>query len=59
MKLNTQKRIETENNREQDKWKSVLQINKQRYIGKTMGNFGNRIDARLVNNKKDYLKCIS
>ena len=59
MKLNTQKRIETENNRYQDEWKSVLQINKQRYIRKTMGNFGNRIDARLVNNEKDYFKCIS
>ena len=59
MKLNTQKRIGTENNRYQDKCKSVLQINKQRYIWKTMGNFGNRIDARLVNNEKDYFKCIS
>ena len=59
MKLNTQKRIGTENNRYQDKYKSVLQINKQRYIRKTMGNFGNRIDARLVNNEKDYFKCIS
>ena len=24
-----------------------------------MGNVGNRIDLKLVNNKKDYLKCTS
>ena len=27
--------------------------------GKTMENLRNRIDVKLVNNEKDYLKCIS
>ena len=27
--------------------------------GKTMKNVGNRINVKLVNNKKDYLKFIS
>ena len=27
--------------------------------GKTMENLRNRIDIKLVNNKKDYLKCTS
>ena len=27
--------------------------------GKTMRNLGNRIDLKLVSNKKDYLKCTS
>ena len=27
--------------------------------GKTMKNLGNRINVKLVNNKKDYLKFIS
>ena len=27
--------------------------------GKTMENFRNRIDVKLGNNKKDYLKCTS
>ena len=27
--------------------------------GKTMGNLRSRISVKLVNNKKDYLKCIS
>ena len=27
--------------------------------GKTRENLRNRIDVRLVNNKKDYLKCTS
>ena len=26
---------------------------------KALGNLRNRIDVRLVNNKKDYLKCTS
>ena len=28
-------------------------------FGKTMQNLRNRIDVRLVNNVKDYVKCIS
>ena len=27
--------------------------------GKTMENLRNRIDVKLVNNEKDYLKCTS
>ena len=31
-------------------------MNKAIY-GKTMGNLRNRVNVKLVNNKKDYLKC--
>ena len=36
------------------RWKSVIQMNEQSYIPKTMENLRNRISLQLVNNKKDY-----
>ena len=39
-------------------WKSVYKLIKAMY-GKAMKNLGNRINVKLVNNKKDYLKFIS
>ena len=35
--------------------KSVVQIRVQRYIQKTMKNFRNKSNIRLVNNKKDHV----
>ena len=59
----------TETNRSRKKWrqrwKRVVQINEQYCIWKNNGklmeiqNNGNRIDIKLVSNKKDYLKCTS
>ena len=38
---------------------SVIQINEQRLYGKKMGNLRNKIDVKLINNEKDYLKYTS
>ena len=38
------------------RWKSILQTNSSAVYGKAMENMRNRVDARLVNNKKGYLK---
>ena len=50
-------------NRNRKKWrqrlKSIVQIYEQCCIQKTMENLRNRIDVRLVRNKKDYLKWTS
>ena len=32
---------------------------KNAIYGKTVGNLRNRVDAKLVNNEKEYLKCSS
>ena len=37
------------------RWKNVVQINENAVYGKTMENFRNRIDVKLVSKKKDYL----
>ena len=39
--------------------KSVIKINEKSYIWKKMKNLRNRIDVKLVSNKKDYLKRTS
>ena len=41
------------------RWKSVVQVNEQCYIRKTIENLRNRIDAKLVSIEKKYLKCTS
>ena len=41
------------------RWKSVVQINEQCCIWKNNGKLKNRIDVKLVSNKKDYLKWTS
>ena len=54
--LNTQKRIEGEKNGEKDGKVSYKLINNA-VCPKTIENLRNRIDVKLVNNEKDYLKC--
>ena len=53
--FNTKKRMCATNDFEKDFFK--LMINS--VYGKTMENLRKRINARLVNNKKDFLKCAS
>ena len=58
IEFNTQKRIETEKNGNED-GKALYKLINNTIYGKTMENVRNRIDVRLENNKKDYLKCTS
>ena len=58
IEFNTQKRREAEKNREKDENALYKLMNNAGY-GKTMRNLRNRIDVRLVNNEKDYLRCLS
>ena len=39
--------------------KALYKLMNNGIYGKTMANLRNRINAKLVNNKKDYLKCTS
>ena len=41
------------------KMKNVVKLMKNAVYDKTMANLRNRIDVRLVNNEKDYLKQAS
>ena len=54
---------QTKNKKSRKKWtqtsKSVVQITEQCYIWKKMENFRNRINQKLVNSEKDYLKSTS
>ena len=53
--LRTQKRIEAVKNEDNDE-KALYKLMNNSVYGKTMKNLRNRINVKLVNNKKDYLK---
>ena len=54
---------QTKNKKSRKKWtqrsKSVIQITEQCYMWKKMENVRNRINPKLVNSEKDYLKSTS
>ena len=56
--LNTQKRIEAEKNGDKD-GKALCKLMTNVVNGKTTENLRNRIDVKLVSNKRDYLKWTS
>ena len=56
IEFNTQKRTEAEKNNDKD-GKALYKLMNSAIYGKTMENIRNRIDVKLVNNKKYYLKC--
>ena len=58
VKFNIQKRIETEKNGCKN-GKALYKLINNAVYGKTMKNLRNRINVKLVSNKKDYLKLIS
>ena len=53
--FNTEKRKTAANNFEKDFFKLLINC----VYGKTMENLRRRIDVKLVNNEKDYLKYVS
>ena len=55
VEFNTQKRIEAEENADKD-GKPFYKLMNDTTYNKTMENLSDRIDMRLVNNEKDYLK---
>ena len=58
IEFNTEKRIEAEKNNDKD-GKELFELMNNAIYRKTMENLRNRINVKLVNNKKDYLKCTS
>ena len=54
----TQKRIEAEKNNDKD-GKTIYKLTNNAIYRNTMENLRNRINVKLVNNKKYYLKCTS
>ena len=56
IEFNTHKRKETERNGDKD-GKGLYKLMNNAFYGKTMQNLRNRIHVKLVNSKKDYLKC--
>ena len=58
IEFNTQNRIETEKNKSKD-GKALYKLTNKVIYGKTMENLRNRIDVKLINNKKYYLQCTS
>ena len=58
IEFNTQKRTEAEKNGDKD-GKVLYRLTNNTVYSKMMENLRNRIDVKLVKNKKDYLKCTS
>ena len=58
IEFNTQKRIEAEKNGGKD-GKALYKLMNNVVYEKTMENLKSRINVKLVNNEKDYLKCTS
>ena len=56
--MNTQKRIEAEQNNDKIV-KPLYKLMNNPIYGKAMKNLRYRVDVKLVNNEKDYLKCTS
>ena len=55
IEFNTQKRIEAEKNDKDGK--AFYKLVNNAIYRKTMENLRNRINVKLVNNEKNYLKC--
>ena len=56
--INTHKRIDAEKNGDKDV-KALYKLMNNAVYRKTMANLRNRIDVKLVSNRKDYLKWTS
>ena len=56
IEFNSQKRIEVAKNNDKNE-KTLCKLMSSAIYVKTIENMRNRIDVKLVNNEKDYLKC--
>ena len=59
IEFNTQQRIEAGRNNNDKAGTALSKLMNNAMYKKTMEKFGKRIDVRLVNNEKDYLKYTS